>query len=345
MKFHHLFFISTLSSAIIFYVAALIMIGAPIRSEYWVNEMLIIKKHLVKQLVGEPKLIIAGGSSTLFGIDAEYVSQQLKMPVINFGLHAALPLEKILKEVSKIAKTNDSIVLQLEPGYYNRIEKLGTWQIENVIAWDHSFWETMSYYEKTQFLTSIPLSTFGEMVLATAAKEIFPSIIRKRLNALDAEYVISKFNNRPSPSSFEYSAYNLNNHGDMTKAEGSLYQGLEGDIHNPSSLSDFTSKQLIVFVQEMKLKKIKVYFANAPYLVSEYNLDELRASEALFSKDFEKIGFFIDKREDLTFERSFFFDTNLHLNTQGRSLRTELLISSLRNKAPEIANYAEKKKL
>jgi len=70
MKFIQSFFISTLIAFISYYTLVLILIDAPVPAEYWVGEMLIIKKELVKKHAGKNKIIIAGGSSTLFGIDA-----------------------------------------------------------------------------------------------------------------------------------------------------------------------------------------------------------------------------------------------------------------------------------
>jgi len=331
MKFLQTFFISALASAIIYFGLVLIMIDAPIPAEYWVGEMITIKKYLVKQHTGEPKLIIAGGSSTLFGIDAEYASQQLKIPVINFGLHAGLPLGKILKEVSDVAEPDDLIVLPLEPAYYNCNMKMSSWNIENIIGWDHESWASMSFYEKAQFVNSVSFGTFGQMLIATAKRQFYPSSISKRLNSLDPEIVMSSYISRPPPSTFKYSAYNLDSHGDMLKTESGVFLGVDGGARKPSNICSVTAKQLSSFVQEMKLKKVKVYFANSPYVASKVAINEIRATENQFLQDFKSIGCFIDNREDLIFEKSLFFNSNLHLNSQGRALRTKLFVDSLVN--------------
>ena len=42
------------------------------------------------------------------------------------------------------------------------------------------------------------------------------------------------------------------------------------------------------------------------------------------------IGIVIDKREELVFERRFFLDANLHLNEEGRKIRTALLVKAFK---------------
>ena len=74
-----------------------------------------------------------------------------------------------------------------------------------------------------------------------------------------------------------------------------------------------------------------MYFANTPYIASETNIDVLQQSESGFLGEFASVGCMIDHRQDLIFDRKYFFDTSYHLNSEGRRLRTNLIIKAIQN--------------
>ena len=303
MKFIKLFFASTITTCLIYFLSALLLINAPIQAEYWVGEMITIKKELTKRHAGKTKLIVAGGSSALFGIDAEYSSKRLDMPVINFGLHAGLRLGKILQEVDSVIESGDYLVLTLEPSYYDCHKKLSTWQVENIIGWDHDALKKMSYMEKAEFVTLISPSIFGRMIIADIQRRFFSTRIKDRLNSLDNALVLSKFRTRSPPLAFEYSAYHLDNYGDMLRTEGVYFKGAGWDESEPKHVCTETASELNRFVNNMKKKRVNVFFANTPYIASGVSTDKVRNGELSFQKEFNHIGCFIDKREDLVLDR------------------------------------------
>ena len=333
MKFIKSFFISALVTCVVYYLAVVMLIDAPVPAEYWVSEMITVKKELVKEYAGKRKIIITGGSSTLFGINAEYASQQLDMPVINFGLHAGLRLEKILQVMSAVVEPGDFLVLLLEPPYYDCNSKLNSWHVSNIIGWDHDAWKEMNYLEKSEFVSLVSPVLLSEMLVAKFLQIFYPARISDRFAALDNSLVLSKFRARTIPTIFKYSAYNFNNHGDMLRAEGSLVKvkvkGKSNNFSDPSHVCDKTANHLMGFVDSMRKGGVQVYFANTPYIASEVGLDTLRRGELSFRQEFTHIGCIIDRREDLVFDRKYFFDTHLHLNIEGRVLRTDLFIEAI----------------
>lgn len=331
MKFFNIFIASALGACLLYYSAVLLLIDAPLPAEYWVGEMITIKKDLAKQYAGMQKIVVAGGSSTLFGINAESASKQLGMPVINFGLHAGLRVDKIFEEAGLVVEKGDFMILPLEPPYYDCNEKLDSWQVRNIIGWDRNTWREMNLYEKIEFLPLVSPATFSKMALAQMQKIFYPSMVSDRLRTLDDLIVLSKFRNRTSPAAFEYSAYNIDNHGDMLKTEGAQFKNAGWDVRKPDHVCASTKNKLLKFVKKMKNKGVSVFFANTPFVASDAAKDEVRKSELGFLNEFVAIGCFIDKREDLLFDRKYFFNSNLHLNAEGRAIRTELFIKSIRN--------------
>lgn len=333
MKFIQSFFISALIAFISYYTLILILIDAPVPAEYWVSEMLFIKKELVKKYAGKNKIIIAGGSSTMFGFDAEYASKQLGLPVINFGLHAGLSQKKILKEVSAIVDSGDILILAFEPKYYNCNEKLTVWEVNNIIGWDHDSWRDMSYLEKIDFVASVSFATFTNMLQTDFQRRYYPSEVSERLATLDQAVVLSRFRSRNIPISLSYTAfpYQLDDFGGIQRTEGSKYFGKVVDIGKPKHICGGTKSNLIAFVNTMKKKSVRVYFANTPYIASETNTYGVKQSESGFLDELASAGCMIDHRQDLIFDRKYFYDTALHLNAEGRRLRTNLIITAIQN--------------
>ena len=307
------------------------LIDAPIAAEYWIAELITVKRELAKEYAGKNKIIVAGGSSTLFSVNAEYASEKLDMPMINYGLHAGLSLRKILQEASSIVEPGDLLILMLEPSYYECNEKLNIWNVENIIGWDHAAWEEMDYLGKTEFIFLVSPSVFSRMVVAAFQRKFFPAKVKDRIATLDKSLVLSRFKARPRPLNFEYSAYHLDNHGDMLRAEGEQIEGPGSDVSKPNHICAGTANQLINFVGAMKMKGVHIYFANTPYIASGVSMEKVKRDELNFQKEFITVGCFIDRREDLIFDRRYFFNSNLHLNTEGRAVRTDLLIDAIRN--------------
>ena len=50
--------------------------------------------------IEEPKVVVVGGSSVAFGLESEILEKYVGMPVVNFGLYAALGT-KVMLDLSK----------------------------------------------------------------------------------------------------------------------------------------------------------------------------------------------------------------------------------------------------
>lgn len=336
MNFIKAFFIAAAGAFLAYYGTILALIHAPVPAEYWVGEMITVKRELVKKYHGQLKIIVAGGSSTLFGVDTEAASRQLGLPVVNFGLHAGLTLEKILRVTGGVCERGDVVVLLLEPPYFDPHPQLTEWQITNLAAWDREGWRELSLWEKGKLLRQISPAMLKEMAATEYQRRRKPKRpqFSLRLAAVNPRKVLAKFNRRTTPAGFDYSAYHLNDFGDMQKAEGAEYSGPGWAFNEPAHVDAAAARALRGFIEQMRQKNVQVYFANTPYIATEGNLEVLRQTEQRFLAEFKAIGKVIDRREDAIFERDCFFNTNLHLNTKGRALRTERLLQAIRQNIP-----------
>ena len=158
---------TTLAAAIAYFALALALFPARIEAEYWVREMLVIKRNIVKQYDGRKKIIIASGSNSLFGIDTKQLTEEFHIPVINYGLHAGLPLQTILAEAAAAAEKGDTVILPLESGYYCMSTDVPTnWHVRNTIAWDLEKWEDWPIAKRIKAVAMTDARIVLEMVQA-----------------------------------------------------------------------------------------------------------------------------------------------------------------------------------
>lgn len=320
--------------ALIGYVSLIPVLGpTPVTAEYWVQELLVIKRDIVKQYADRRKIIIASGSSTLFSIDAKLLSEQLNMPVINFGLMGGMPLERILEETNAATSRNDIVILPLEPDYFCREEVTGfeEWVLRNALAWDHSYWNQLSWYQRMVAIRYLGLRFPLEMLQARFDVAFRPAITDPRLFTLNASAVLEKFAKPPPLADNLYSVYTMSRYGDIKNTSESGYSGTPRRADLPLKICAQSFAQLKAFVAQQKNKGVSVYFANTPYV----RLDNLEAAAVehvskQFSSELGQVAPVLDDRAALIFNRELFLNSALHLNIQGRDLRTMLLLEALR---------------
>lgn len=87
----------------------------------WTNGLWGRKLHAAKSApAGAGRLLVIGGSSVAFSVDAELLEARLRMPVYNMGTHGALGLRFLLDDAREAARTGDTVLLHLEYAQYRR---------------------------------------------------------------------------------------------------------------------------------------------------------------------------------------------------------------------------------
>ena len=109
-------------------------IGAPLHAEWWVHAMYQYKDYLADSCT-QKKIIIFGGSNSLFGINSEVIAEKTGLPVVNLSTHAGLDLDFILYKIQQHIHPGDIVVLPLEFEYYWRDGTISQWFSENMMAW------------------------------------------------------------------------------------------------------------------------------------------------------------------------------------------------------------------
>ena len=325
------FILKTLCLAFVVFAAFMVWalsIRAPLRAEYWVRDMIVVKKHMLNELPS-PRIIMFGGSSVMFAFDAVKMERELKVSTLNFGLHAGLRLEFILNLARSQAKPGDIVLLPLEHVYYTDFYKQWTsWQLRNAIGWDDASLQALSVPQRVVvYYNAFSGDILHDILLAKYDSFYNPVQLAPRLRtpqqAIDSHYA----GKRDQNFAYEY-----------IDARGSTQGAVEAKFNGPSVAWDQPDKVypmardlLKPFIEEMKAKGVTVYFAQPPYLIDGKTYTGYEVADAEFHKQIKELGSeVIDNRSQVCFARDMFFDTQGHLNVRGRELRTQVVIDALR---------------
>jgi hypothetical protein len=282
-----------------------------------------------------PKLIFAGGSTVLFGIDAAEVQRQLRRPAMNLGLHAALPLEEILGITREAARPGDIVVLALEGGFYESTSQWSTWDFRQALAWNRESLDRLPAIQRLllYFTASDPNISY-DLVVAASDERFRSRLVAPRLETLrPASEIIARYvASVGSAREFAFTLANLDANGDIMNAKpGTHFHGDAWPLSGPAHISAHARDQLVPFLNEMQKRGVRILFDYAPYLVNDKPRDsDWKSADASFRQELAALGGVpLEQRDALFFPAEYFYNTNLHLNEDGRRVRTVHLIQAL----------------
>ena len=268
---------------------------------------LVDKYERLSKIEGE-KLVIVGGSSVAFGYDSAMMEKHLGMPVVNFGVYAALGT-KVMMDLSlgQIGK-GDIVILapELAP-------------------------QTLSlYYSGEQMLEA---SEENPSLIFSLPVDDMLSTLGALYNFGTKKYARLQAQNIPDPEGI-YHRDSFNDYGDISyrRDNNILPAGFDPNQPidlNPSILSEEFIDYVNKYVQKARRKGAEVYFAYAPMneaAVKNTEEEELAFAEHLTSSlDLTVLG---DIRT-FTRDAGYFYDTNFHLNDVGVKAHTIEVLTAL----------------
>jgi hypothetical protein len=268
------------------------------KSDYMAS---IVDKHNALAKIKGPKIIFSGGSNLVFGINCAQIQSQVGMPVMNLSLHAGLGTSFILKELKSSIKPGDIVFLSLE------------------------------------YL----LDTDGEYKLKKKASQGFPEArnffsydlreeISIEIDQVRADFLAlfaSEGSQQKNPDLYTRKAFNPHGDIDIGSNTSQLGSGMAKPVLSYRYWE--TIALLNDFYRFAKSQHVDVYFVYPCFPASAYEINEevITKVAADLTKDLsmEVLG----NPTDFVFPDSLFFDTIYHLNSSGRKMRTEKLVSLL----------------
>ena len=122
-------------------------LGKPHADNLWVREAYDLKRAAAEAFRGERKVLLVGGSATMFGVNSPQLSEALGLPAVNLGVNAGLGTHEIPRQVDDLIEPGDLVVMPLEyrlllwdgvPSYVTL-----SWALEHPQTLLHWRWKTL----------------------------------------------------------------------------------------------------------------------------------------------------------------------------------------------------------
>ena len=252
----------------------------------------------------DDKIVVVGGSSVAFGVDSDIIEKYTEMPVINFGLYAALGTKLMLDLSRDGIKDGDIVIIAPELDaqtlslYFN---SEATWQ---AIDGDLSM------------LASIAPANYLSMLGGSwrYAKDKLGYFL----------------GGKPDPQGV-YNAKNFDENGDLVYLRANNTMKTYFDPNNminlsPDILSDDFADYLNDYIADCTARGATVYFSYCPMNrmgLKSTGEDAMADAEAFEDYLKDKINCtFISSIGDYIYDAEYFYDTNFHLNDVGSILHS-----------------------
>lgn len=260
--------------------------------------------------IEEDKVVVVGGSSVAFGLDSALMEEYVGMPVVNFGLYAAIGTKAMLDLSRPGIKEGDVVILAPE---------LDRQTLSLYFSSENTLMALDGDYSMVRYIRGDnKLSLLGG-AWSHATKKL--------------EYLLTE---APDPEGI-YNSDSFNAYGDVKdglRAENvmPLYYDenniieLTSDILDPD-FADYVNE----YIDYCNSRGATVYFTFCP--INEMALSDSTDTEALsaFTGALKsKIDCeFISVIDSYIMEAGYFYDTNYHLNDAGVIKRTKLLTEDI----------------
>ncbi len=281
-------------------------------SAHWVHELKQRRRAMHRELSGENRILIAGGSSALFGIDAAWMEHELQRPVLNIATHAGLELRPLLADIRALARPGDTVILQLELARYRKLpERLG--ELERRYDWT---------YEPAQIFRLPP---------SVAFLELFGNPLSDYRESFERWNAHLRGESLP-PIWKGYSFVTLSPRGDLHVLNPRRAAVTLPDMKPKSRVGSVPGRALRDFFRYCREHRITVLGAAPPMLLpspdQRKSYDQMHAEVVTFLAANQVA--YLGSPQEAEFPAEFLLDTPNHLTAAGRRLRTQLLIDHLR---------------
>jgi len=254
--------------------------------------------------IDEPKIVVVGGSSVAFGLDSEMIERYTGMPVVNFGVYAALGTKLMLDLSRDFISTGDVIVLAPELDA-----------------------QTLSMYFNAG--TTLEATDGRFDILSRVPGEHLFSLLGATWNFAADKISYMQSGTYPSTTG-AYDPDNFNEYGDIVyeRVENvmSLYYDPNTTVDlSPEILDPEFKDYLNKYIKYCEKKGATVYFSWCP--VNEMSIAEGTKSDERIA-EFESFMqdnincTFISDINDYILDAGYFYDTNFHLNDAGVTARS-----------------------
>ena len=314
-----IYFLSILFSMLLWGLIVFGEVGRHTNSSQWVADVYHYKEDIN---ISSPKIVIVGGSNGLFGVNSSILSEALGYPVLNDCVNAGVELPTILAHAERVIKRGDIVIAPLEYPLYSYSGEAGEQMIDYLYAREADMVKDLTLFE--QFWI------FWHISYDRVYRGYFDGEDKKSLTGV-------------------YGVHNIDKNGDQinTEAEHQSEQmraelnGKEPERYGEGFVENSLGFRYISkFVNWCRDRGVRVIFVPSTLMDSPYyhNSEIESRYYSNFKKMMKSKGFiYAGEPFDYMYDKSLYFNTNFHLNSRGRDLRTKRLIEDLNPLFPK--NY------
>ena len=251
--------------------------------------------------LSSPRLIIAGGSNTAFGLDSREIQDSIKMNVVNLGLHTGIGLRFMTDDILRRSREGDVVVFMPEYSQFYDLYFGKNDALPHVVMYsDSNAWELLNLQQKLIAISGIT-TYIGENI------------------------------NAKTYDDWSYSALNFNEFGDEEAHRTAPSPPLKTDAFlidtpfNVKGADDFAEKIALFHKKGVNTIFFWPITIRSNYLANDAIISEIE--DQLRNRD---IHFSIPP-DYFVGADSLAFDTPYHLNGAGVKEMTKRFISAIRS--------------
>lgn len=271
-------------------------------SDHFLLALIDKENHL--QEFESPKMIILGGSNTVFNIDSRRIADATGYSVFNLGLHAGLGLMLHLNQVRSYIRAGDMVVIMPEYAQFYRQLFFGGRTVSRLVMFCPQFFRYITHWRQyLELLKGLGLETRSKLVYLLGR------------SAYEETYRRSAFN--------EFGDLNPALVGDRP-TEKLKYEHYE--IRNLTDINPAAVRELNKFYDYAGKRGVRVYLAFPPVPLEKYaaNQQEIEGLEAYLEANLEIPVLY--RPVEVLLPVKEFYDTFYHLNTVGREHYTHIFL-------------------
>ncbi len=260
-----------------------------------------------------PRIVLIGGSGTLFGFDSDAITRATGMETFNYGTNAGLGLDYLLYRAKRVLRPGDKAILVLEYEHYAYDGPREETQIQYVIDRGGDYFSTLPFREKLQYFAAIPV-----------------------MRMLKGIYY--RLSPRDIPLTGVYARENFSKRGDLIdidvgkRPERDLLRLVNAPPVAMNGITPHARRILENFARFAHANGIELFLAPPAILDKPaYHTDKARAFYRQIEKLARDLGIVaLGDPEAFAMSERDFFDTIYHLHNASRARRTARFIALLK---------------
>lgn len=302
-------------TALAWVAAVAVQLGVPTESSRWPAELQARKAAIADTTAGPNRLVLAGGSSTLFGLRAATIARETGLPTVNLGLTAAIGFDNILAFTRAHLRRGDTVLLSPEYVFFTQAGFLRDSFIDYVLARDPGYLDRLPPGDRAALVFSVPVRRLLQGVRARIKPErTVPQFYEAATIGDRGDETGNGAGDRAPQAARSLASLVRQPHAGAERRVESAYHAVAG------------------FVAWAKDNGVRVILSYPNFLADDlYRQPAEQAFFADLAAFYRSLGVtVVGTPEDFMFPAGAFFDHEYHLNDRGAAAATARMLDLLR---------------